>query len=78
MQGKHQLVVYAYYSKFWVKRGITTIKNTTDVLLVASYKVGLKVNAEETKYKFISQEQNAGKYVCRHKANGSLRRWQPG
>jgi len=78
LHSKHQLQVCADYSYFWVERAITTIKKTTDVLLVASYKVGLEVNAEETKCKFISQEQNAEKYVCRHKANGSLRRWQSG
>ena len=73
LHGKHQLLIYAYYSNFWVKRAITTIKKTTDALLVASHKVGLEVNVEETKYKFISYEQNVGKYVCRHKANDSLR-----
>ena len=78
MQGKHQLVVYAYYSYFWVQRAINTIKKTTDVLLVAIFKVDLEVNAEETKYKFVSHEEIAEKYVCRHKANGSLRRWQSG
>jgi hypothetical protein len=62
----------------WVERAINMIKKTTDTSLVASYKVGLEVNAEETKCKFISYEKNAGKYVCRHKANGSLRRWQSG
>ena len=61
LHGKHQLQVCAYYSNFWVKRAITTIKKTTDALLVASYKVGLEVNGEETKYKFISYEQNVGK-----------------
>jgi hypothetical protein len=66
LHGKHQLLVCADYSNFWVKRAITTRKKTTDALLVASYKVGLEVNAEETKYKFISHEQNAGKFVCRH------------
>jgi hypothetical protein len=56
LHDKHQLLVYAYYSNLWVKRAITTIKKTTDALLVASYKVGLEVKAEETKYKFISYE----------------------
>jgi len=32
------------------------IMKTKDTLLVASYKVGLEVNAEETKYTFISYE----------------------
>jgi hypothetical protein len=46
-----------------LKRTITTIKKNTDTVLVASYKVGLEVNAEETNYKFISHEQNAGKHL---------------
>jgi hypothetical protein len=50
------------------------ITKTKDALLVASYKVGLELNVEETKYTFISCEQNSGKYVCRRKANDSLRR----
>jgi hypothetical protein len=46
---KHQLLVCAYYSNFWVKRAITMIEKTTDALFVTSYKVALGVNAEETK-----------------------------
>jgi hypothetical protein len=48
LHGKHLLLVCADYSNFWVKGAITTIKKNTDALLVASYKVGLEVNAEET------------------------------
>jgi hypothetical protein len=76
LNGKHHLPVCADYSNSWVKRAITTTNKNTKALLVSSNQVGLEVNAEETKYKFISQEQNAGKYVCRHKANDSLRGWQ--
>jgi hypothetical protein len=78
LRGKHQLLASAYYRNFWVKRATTTIKKTTDALLVASYRVGLEVNAKETKYKFILHGQNAEKYVCSHEANDSSRRWQTG
>jgi hypothetical protein len=61
MHGKYLLLICADYTIFWVKGTITTVKKNTGAALVATYKVGLEVNAEETKYKFISHTQNAGK-----------------
>jgi hypothetical protein len=39
---------------------IDTIKKNTETLIDASKKVGLQVNAEETKYMLLSCHQNAG------------------
>jgi hypothetical protein len=41
-------------------RNIKTIKNNTEALLDARKKVGLKMNAEKTKYMFISHYWNTG------------------
>jgi hypothetical protein len=38
---------------------IHTIKRNTDALVVASMDIGLKVNADKTKYMVISQDQNS-------------------
>jgi hypothetical protein len=39
---------------------IHTIRKNTEALLIASKEIGLKANAEKTKYMVMSQDQNAG------------------
>jgi uncharacterized protein (UPF0303 family) len=53
LNGKHQPLICADYSNFWVERKMNTLNKNTDTLLVASYRVGLKEYAKETEYKFI-------------------------
>jgi len=38
---------------------VHTVKNNTDVLLVGSKEIGLKVNVDKTQYMFMSRGQNA-------------------
>ena len=37
-----------------------TIKENSEALIVTSKEIGLEVNADETKYMVVSQDQNAG------------------
>jgi hypothetical protein len=39
---------------------IDIIKKNTEIVINASKKVGLKINADKAKYKFMSRHQNAG------------------
>jgi hypothetical protein len=44
---------------------VNTLKKNTEVLIVASKKTGLEINADNTKYMFMSLYQNAGREVRR-------------
>jgi hypothetical protein len=59
LDGIHQLLVDADCINIW-SENINTIREATDVLLQISREVGLKVNAENTKYMVMSHLQNAG------------------
>jgi hypothetical protein len=55
----HQLLVYVDYSILGGR--VPTIKKTAEALVVASKEIRLEVNADETKYMVMSQDQNAGR-----------------
>jgi hypothetical protein len=44
---------------------VNTLKKNTEVSIVASKKTGLEINADNTKYMFMSRDQNAGREVRR-------------
>ena len=46
---------------YWAEAYIHTIRENTDVLVVASKEIGLEVNADKTKYTDMSRDQNAGR-----------------
>jgi hypothetical protein len=59
LDGTHQLLLYA--DDVNILGGSThSIKKNAEDLVVASEEIGLEVNAEETKYMVMSQNQNAG------------------
>jgi hypothetical protein len=59
LNGKHQLLAYAYDVNIVGENIDTTQKNTKD-LLDASKEVGLEVNPEESKYMLVSSCRKAG------------------
>ena len=59
LNGTHQLLVYADDVNI-LSRSIHTVEDITGALVVASKKIGLKVNADKTKYMVMSRNHNAG------------------
>jgi hypothetical protein len=59
VNGTHQLLVYADYITL-LADSINTIKDNTEILLVASRNVDLEINADKTKYMIMSLHQNSG------------------
>ena len=51
--GTHQLLVYADDVNI-VERGVLTVKENAEALIVASKEIGLEVNADKTKYMVMS------------------------
>jgi hypothetical protein len=50
---------FGYYANI-LERSIHSVKKNTEVLVVASKEIKLEINAVETKYIFMSRDQNAG------------------
>jgi hypothetical protein len=55
----HQILVYTDDVNILVG-SVHSAKKNTEALVVASKKIGLKVNAEKTMYMIMSRDQNAG------------------
>jgi hypothetical protein len=60
LNGTQQFLVYPDYVNI-LGGSIHTIKKNTDALVVTSKVIVLEVNAEKTKYKVMSRDENAGK-----------------
>jgi retron-type reverse transcriptase len=54
LNGTHQLLAYADDANL-LEDNIDTIKKNTETLIYASKEVGLKINAEKTKYMLLSR-----------------------
>jgi len=59
LNGTHWLLIYADDVNI-LGGSVHTIKKITEALVVASNKIGLKVNTNKTKYMVMSQDQDAG------------------
>jgi hypothetical protein len=46
---------------YWAEAYIHTIKKNTEAVVLANRETGLEVNADKTKYMFMSRDQNAGR-----------------
>jgi hypothetical protein len=51
-------------------------RKNTETLLMATKEIGLEINTEQTKYRFISRKQNKGKSHSRKISNKSIKKWQ--
>jgi hypothetical protein len=60
LDGTHQLLLYVEDVNM-LGESVRAIKKNTEALLVASKEIGLKVNANKTKYMVMSRDQNAGR-----------------
>ena len=60
LNGTNKLLVYAYDVNM-LGGNAHTIKENTEVLVVASKEIGLAVNTEKPKYTVMSRHQNAGR-----------------
>jgi len=65
VKGTHQLLVYADDADI-LGGSVNTIKENAKSLLVASKETGLEVNADKTKNRVISRDQNAGRNYYYH------------
>ena len=59
LNGTHQLLAYADDVNI-LGGSAHTVKENAEALLGATKETGLEVNADKTKYKFMSWDQNAG------------------
>jgi len=59
LNGTHQLLVYTDDVNI-LGRGIHTIKENAEALVVACKETGLVTNADKTKYMVMNRDQNAG------------------
>jgi hypothetical protein len=74
LNGMHHNAVYAIDVNI-MGGSMHTIQNNTEGLVVTNKENGLKVNAEKTKYMFMSQNQHAGQNHNTKIANKSSEKW---
>jgi sorting nexin-29 len=60
LNGTHQLLVYADDVNI-LGGNVHAVKKNTEALVAATKEIGLEVNADKTKYKVMSRDQNTGR-----------------
>ena len=73
LNGTHQLLAYADDVNI-LGGSIHTVKENAEALVVATKEIGLKVNADKTKYMVKSREQTAGLSHTMKVDNSSIER----
>ena len=68
LNGTHQLLVYA--------DDVNILEGSAEALVLASKEIGLEVNANNTKYKVMSRDQNAGRSHSIKIDNSFLKGWK--
>jgi hypothetical protein len=72
LNGTHQFLVYAEDVNI-LTGTVHTIKENEEALLLASKEIGIQVNADKSKYMFMSRDQNIERSHC-IKNNNSFER----
>jgi len=75
LNGTHRVLVYADDVNT-LGRSVCTIEKNTQALVVARKEIGLEVNADNTKYMVMSQDQWAGRSHSVRIGNSSLQVWK--
>jgi hypothetical protein len=60
LNGTHQLLLYADDDDDILGGSIHTVRKNTEALVITNKEIGLEVNAEKTKCRIMSQDQNTG------------------
>ena len=73
LNGTHQLLAYAIDVNI-LGGSAHTVKENAEALVVATKEIGLKANADKTKYMIMSRDQNAGQSYSMKIDNSSTER----
>jgi len=73
LNGTHQLLAYADDVNI-LTGSIRAVKENAEALVVAAKEIGIEVNADKTKYMFMSRNQNAGRGHSMKNDNSSFER----
>ena len=73
LNGTHQLLAYADHVNI-LGGSAHTVKENAEALSVATKEIGLEVNADKSKYMFMSRDRNAGRCQSVKMDNCSIER----
>jgi len=73
LSGKHQLLVYADDVNI-LGGSVPTVRENEEIMIVEGKEIGLEIIADNTKYRVMSRDQNAGRIASMKIDNSSLER----